>query len=312
MSPAGPDWGPANQADGADSPDSPDGADWPATPALRLARIPTEARSRYLGDRWSYLEAGPPQATPVVMLHGIGAHAEYFRFQLAALSSHWRVIAWNAPGYGLSDNLRSQQPQASDYAQALADFLQAVQVDRCVLVGNSFGSAVAQAFAIAQPQRVIGLLLTGAGIGQRQLAPARRAAFEERVARIREGAYQYGDRGVDHLVGPQARQALRRWLTDISRGLHADGLQRAAAFRLSSFFSPDQADRLTMPLLMIQGSHDMVNPRQDNADLLLAAVPQARLQLWQGVGHLPEVEAPGLFARTLAQFAQAAGAAGRN
>jgi pimeloyl-ACP methyl ester carboxylesterase len=219
------------------------------------------------------------------MLHGIGAHAEYFRFQLAALSSQWRVIAWNAPGYGLSDNLRSEQPQASDYAQALDDFLQAVQVDRCVLVGNSFGSAVAQAFAIAQPQRVIGLVLTGAGIGQRQLAPARRAAFEERVSRIREGAFQYGD-----------------------RGLHPDGLQRAAAFRLSSFFSPDHADRLTMPLLMVQGSHDSVNPRQDNADVLLAAVPQARLQLWQGVGHLPEAEAPELFGRTLAQFAQAAAA----
>ena len=41
------------------------------------------------------------------MLHGIGAHADYFRFQLAALSARWRVIAWNAPGYGLSDDLRN-------------------------------------------------------------------------------------------------------------------------------------------------------------------------------------------------------------
>jgi pimeloyl-ACP methyl ester carboxylesterase len=128
------------------------------------------------------------------------------------------------------------------------------------------------------------------------------------VSRIREGAFQYGDRGVDHLVGPQASAALRSWLTGVSRGLHPDGLQRAAAFRLSSFFSPDHADRLTMPLLMVQGSHDSVNPRQDNADVLLAAVPQARLQLWQGVGHLPEAEAPELFGRTLAQFAQAAAA----
>ena len=277
---------------------------WPDLPPVRLARIGACARSRYLGDRWSYLEAGPSDGPVLLMLHGIGSHAQYFRFQLAALSAHWRVIAWNAPGYGLSDNLSNPQPQADDYAQAVADFLDAVQVDRCALVGNSFGSAVAQAFAIAQPHRVRGLLLTGTGVGQRQLAPARRAAYEERIARIRDGAFQYGDRGVDHLVGPNAPAALRAWVTELSRGLHAAGLERAAAFRLSPFFSPDHAQRLTMPLLMVQGSGDGVNPRYENADLLLEAVQHAQLWVWQDVGHLPEVEAPAAFNRTLADFAR--------
>ena len=277
---------------------------WPVLPPMSLARIGAPARSRYQGDRWSYLEAGPSDAPALLMLHGIGAHAQYFRFQLAGLSARWRVIAWNAPGYGLSDDLRNPQPQADDYAQAVADFLDSVQLDRCWLVGNSFGSAVAQAFAIAQPHRVLGLLLTGVGVGQRQLASARRAAYEERIARIRDGAFQYGDRGADHLLGAQAPAALRAWVTELSRGLHASGLERAAAFRLSPFFSPDHADRLTMPLLMVQGSDDAINPRRDNADLLLAAAPRALLQIWQGVGHLPEVEAPGAFNHALAQFAQ--------
>lgn len=284
-----------------------DPASWPTLPALRLARIAPAAQPRYLGDRWSYLECGPRDAPCIVLLHGIGAHADYFRFQLAGLSGRWRVVAWNAPGYGLSDDLCSQQPQAADYVQAVTDFLDALQIDACLLVGHSFGSAVAQAFAIAQPRRVRALLLSGAGIGQRSLSEQRRRAYEERIARIRLGAYQYGDRGVDHLVGRQAPTALRLWLTEVARGLHRRGLENAAAFRLSSFCSLDHLQGLSMPLLMVQGEEDSVNPRQDNADLLAAALPQARLQVWPGVGHLAEVEAPERFNQTLAGFAQELG-----
>ena len=277
---------------------------WPALPPVRLARIPAQAQVRYQGDRWSYLEAGPRHGAPLLLLHGIGADAQYFRFQLAGLSARWRVIAWNAPGYGLSAPLRTDQPQASDYAQAVCDFMEALDIGPCVVAGNSFGSAVAQAFAIAHPQRVRALLLSGTGIGQRELSPQRRAAFEERVTRIRKGTYQYGDRGADHPGGPQASQAPRHWPTELSRGPPIRGPENAAAFRLSAFCSLDHAQALTLPVLMVQGSEDRVNPRQDNADRLLQALPQARMQLWQGIGHLPEVEAPGLFNQTLSSFAQ--------
>lgn len=279
----------------------------PPLPELRLARIPAASRQRHLGDRWSWLEAGPADAPAIVLLHGIGAHAAYFRFQLAALGACARVLAWNAPGYMLSDPLSTPGPQAADYAQALADFLEATGVERCLLVGHSFGSAVAQAFTIAQPARVAGLVLSGAGVGQREMAPARAAAYQERIRRIRLGGYQYADAGIAHLVGPGLAPGVRAMMTEVARGLRAEGLEQAAAFRTSSFFSPDHADRIACKVLLVQGSEDRTNPREENADLLLPRLAHGRMEVWPGVGHLAEIEDPQRFNATLMAFARECG-----
>ena len=275
---------------------------YPALPEVRFARIPLESQTHYLGDRFSYLEAGPTDQPCVLFLHGIGSNASYYRFQFAALSSQFRVVAWNAPGYWMSDNLKTENPNDDDYAKAVVDFTQALGLQKFILCGNSFGSVVAQAFAIRHPQRVARLILTGTGVGQQQVSPERREKFEARARRIRLGSYQYGDAGVDNLVGPQATAALRAMLVEVARGTQAAGLLRAVSFRLSSFYTPDLAPAMTMPVLLVQGSEDRVNPRQENADLLLPQLSNGRLVELPGIGHLPEVEAPNDFNRLLLDF----------
>lgn len=275
---------------------------YPALPEVRFARIPLESQTHYLGDRFSYLEAGPTDQPCILFLHGIGSNASYYRFQFAALSSQFRVVAWNAPGYWMSDNLKTENPNDNDYAKAVVDFTQALGLQKFILCGNSFGSVVAQAFAIRHPQRVARLILTGTGVGQQQVSPERREKFEARARRIRLGSYQYGDAGVDNLVGPQATAALRAMLVEVARGTQAAGLLRAVSFRLSSFYTPDLATAMTMPVLLVQGSEDRVNPRQENADLLLPQLSNGRLVELPGIGHLPEVEAPNDFNRLLLDF----------
>jgi pimeloyl-ACP methyl ester carboxylesterase len=285
-------------------------SNFPPLPETQYARIPIAAQHRYEGDRFSYLETKPFSAksgvdSPViVMLHGIGANASYFRFQLAALGQYFRVIAWNAPGYGFSDVMVTKAPSDKDYAVALADFADSLSLTKFALTGNSFGSAVAQAFAIHFPEKVVCMLLSGVGVGQKKLSVPREDAFKGRVANLKKGGYQYADGGVDHLVAANTSQAIKALMIHISRGLLQPGLERAVAFRLSSFFSPDHVEKMVMPILLIQGSEDTTNPRVENADLLVAAKPNIDFQEWLGVGHLPEIEASERFNDALKCFVE--------
>jgi pimeloyl-ACP methyl ester carboxylesterase len=276
----------------------------PPLPELRLARIPTSSQPLYRGDRFSFLEKGPKTAPVILMLHGIGAHAAYFRFQLDELCANHRVIAWNAPGYMLSDGFKHEKIQASDYAQAVSDFAEALGLDRFILTGNSFGSAVAQAFALTSPERVQALVMTGTGVGQIQLSPSRRDAFLNRIERVQFGGYQYADSGIDHMIGPDTPQIVRQMMLEITRAIQPLGLRQAVSFRLSDFYTPALAHRLNMPVLLVQGDLDRINPREENADLLLSQLAKGSLEIWANTGHLPEIEQPLRFSRSLLSFLQ--------
>jgi pimeloyl-ACP methyl ester carboxylesterase len=148
-------------------------ADLPPLPELRFAEIPATSRHRYVGDRFCYMEAERVDLPPVLLLHGIGANSLHWRYQLAGLADRFRLIAWNAPGYLLSDNLRAETPSCRDYADALDDLLSALGIDGFDVVANSFGTRVAQCFAYHRRGRIGRAVFTGTSISRHVARGAR-------------------------------------------------------------------------------------------------------------------------------------------
>src|SRR3982751_696843 len=118
----------------------------------------------------SYRETGAGPA--LVCLHGIGAASAGWILQLETLKGY-RLIAWDAPGYGESDFLPIAEPRPEDYAQALHEFLDRLLLKDVVLVANSLGCLMAAAYGAAHPERVRSMVLLGpaggyAALGERE------------------------------------------------------------------------------------------------------------------------------------------------
>ena len=274
----------------------------PPLPELRFAQVPAASRERYQGDRLSYMEAGDASSPALILLHGLGANSTHWRYQYEAFGERYRVVGWNAPGYMLTDNFVTASPSGRDYADALIDLADALGIDRFVLVGNSFGSAVAQCVAAFYPERVIKMALTGTGIGQQTLSAERRAYLSGRARTIEQGSYQYGSVDIRPLVGPNTPDHVIAQIREVLRATNASGLLRAVSFRSSELYTPELAHAMTMPVLLLQGSEDRINPGEHNAYVLIDALPDGRLVKLDGLGHLPEVEDPARVNALLHEF----------
>lgn len=266
----------------------------PQDGAPRAGFVPTR-------PRLAYSRAGT--GAPIVFLHGVGGSRDNWRAQLAHFSSRWQAVAWDARGYGDSDDYDGPC-RFEDFSDDLAALLDHLGADRAHLVGLSMGGRILMDFADRHPSRVRSLTLAASfpSFGT-TLTPAQQDDFMRRRRIPLESGVPLSEMApslLATLLGPNASQAAHDEALRSITKLHVPSYLKVLEATLR-FDRTEALRRVTAPVLLLFGELDtLVTPRA-GADVH-AMVPHARMAVLPGVGHLLNLEAPEAFNAQLEAF----------
>lgn len=257
-----------------------------------------------------FVEMGPADAPPLVLLHGAGGNLRDFTFSLAPrLAARFRVIAFDRPGHGYTGRLHRRGESPAEQAALLADALAMLGVSRAIIGGFSYGGAVALAWALERPASAAGLLLMNAVSNPWEKPPSR--LYDLAAGRLTGPVFNtalaaFPPRGLveETLTGLFAPHPVPEGYADyIGIGLSLRRSQLEANGRQVTGLLPHiraQSARypgLTLPIEIVHGAEDRSVPVQTHPDQFVRQVPHARYTLVPGLGHSahhyaqPEVEA---------------------
>jgi pimeloyl-ACP methyl ester carboxylesterase len=266
--------------------------------------------------RIHYEEAGPPEGRPVVFVHGYLMGGSLFGELSARLAA--RGLRCIAPTWPFGSHPEAMRPGADvtprGIAAIIAAFLEALDLEDVVLLGNDSGGAISQVVAVDHPERLGALVLTNCdmfenfppsffkalvkaaklpGALKASLAPMRTAAA--RRSPLGYGMLSHGD--VDHLAREWVKPAfaddavfedLRRLTVALDNEVTLDAARRLPGF--------------TKPVLLAWGTDDKLFPLAD-AQRLAKLLPDARVEPIEGSRTFVMLDQPDRLAELVAEFA---------
>lgn len=268
-----------------------------------------------MGDRLRHLvptslghvhavEAGPPGALPVVLLHQTPRSTDEFAEVLPLLARTHRTIAIDTPGYGCSDPVAGE-PAIAEYAGAIVDVWDRLGIASAWVVGHHTGAVIGVELAAAFPSRVAGLVLSGPVY----LDAAGREALARHFVqwRVRDDGAHLIEKWEKFLAWVPDPRLVQRLVVDLFR---AGETSEQGHFAVAAYRMEDRLPLVRCPGLLVYGSRDPFASRERAGPFRAVLHPAEEVVLDAGV-FLPN-EAAAAFASAVRAFIDRIGASGND
>jgi pimeloyl-ACP methyl ester carboxylesterase len=260
------------------------------------------------GSAMTYVDIGSGPA--LVFIHGLGGSWQNWLENLPHFARTHRCIAMDLAGFGASEPVDGEV-SIERYARSVAELLETLGIGSADVVGNSMGGFIALELAIRRPDLVDRLVLVSAAVLWQEYrhakplvtfanateALAARALSEVpewllRRPRARAGALRFGG------IRAQPSRELQRELLLTAR--RTEGF--LPAFQaLASYPLRDELDAVRCPTLIVWGTADPL-VGVGHAKELERLIPDSRASIYEGIGHVVQLEAPERFNREVEDF----------
>lgn len=263
------------------------------------------------GARVHYQEFGDGSAPPIILIHGYTASVYVWKTTAPLLAAAgFRVIAVDLLGFGYSEKPRWFDYSIQSQARMVTRFMDRLGIGRAVVVGSSYGGAVASTITLDNPERVEKLVLVDAVINDDLKShPVLRLASLRGVGEVITPFLSDSKTFMRYRMHGTLAKANHHMITDerienIRRPLHAaDGHHSllATSRNWSASHIERDAHQINQPTLIIWGEEDTVIPIKDGYKLH-EEILNSRFVVLKDCGHVPQEEKSDLFAELVTEF----------
>jgi pimeloyl-ACP methyl ester carboxylesterase len=240
------------------------------------------------------------EGPPLVFVHGAAGDSRMWQPQHAALADEFTVVAWDEPGAGRSSDVPADFGLA-DYADCLAALIEALALGPAHVAGLSWGGTLVLELYRRHPGRVATLILADTYAGWKGSLPEEEV--QARVAGARQmlaAPAEEFDPTLPGLFAGDPPADFVALLEEIAAAVRPDTL-RTQLFVMAEADQRDLLPHIAVPTLLIWGELDARSPL-NVAQQLEHAIPDAKLHVIPGAGHVSNLEAPEQFNAAVREF----------
>ncbi|HYM99749.1 MAG TPA: acetoin dehydrogenase dihydrolipoyllysine-residue acetyltransferase subunit, partial [Aestuariivirgaceae bacterium] len=248
----------------------------------------------------NYLKLGSAEGVPIILVHGYGADLNSWMFNQPQLAESHTTYALDLPGHGESDK-KLAEGSLREFADAVAGFMDALQIERAHLVGQSLGGGIVLQFAVDHPGKIASLtLISSAGLGtdinmpyiEAFIGATGRKDLKPELEKLFADPQLVSRDMINTVLKYKRMDGVDQVLRTVAAKSFAGGKQRTVL--------RDQLANIKSPVQIIFGAQDQIIPAKHAEGL----GENVKVRIIPEASHMPHMEAVGEVNRLIGEIAK--------